>query len=91
MSQFIDLAQVNGAGYRKRLGLRLLLIPSLCGLVLLRLERLLPPRRAALLRLVEHLKHQQVLRDRPVVGRLLLRAIINSYWSRAEKDGVSAE
>lgn len=76
MSQFIDVAQVGDAGYRKRLGLRLLFIPSLCGLVLLRLERLLPPRKVALLRLVEHLKHQQVLRDRPVVGQLLLRAMI---------------
>lgn len=48
----------------------------MCGLVLLRLERLLPPRRAAFFRFVEHLKHQQFLRFSPVSGQLLLRTMI---------------
>ena len=51
-------------------------MPSLCGLVLLRLERLLPPRRDALFRLVRHLKQKHSLRLNPVSGHLLPRAII---------------
>lgn len=85
MSQFIDIAQVLTGQRRKRLGFRLLLTPSLCGFVLLRLERLLPPRREALLRLVKHLKHRHSLRFSPLSGHLLPRAIINSFWSRGEE------
>ena len=76
MSRFIDMAQVLTGQRRKRLGFRSLLIPSLCGFVLLRLERLLPPRREALLRLVRHLKQKHSLRFSPVSGHLLLRAMI---------------
>ena len=61
---------------RKRLGLRLLLIPSLCGFVLFRLDRLSPLRKCALLRFVVHLKHGQILLENPVIEQLLLRAMV---------------